>query len=212
MIKLAIFDMDGTVFESYLNWQEIRAQLEIKEGDSILKTIYQDNRVDEFRLKILEEYEKENTFKTKPIIGAAEFLSYLRTQGIVTVLITNNNRENTDFLLNKFDLCFDLVITREMRLWKPEPDGLIYVMNLYKCEPGEVISIGDSHYDIKASQGARVSHIYIIKGDHVDRLSEAGITYFEDYFDLKRIFTKEHNKSCRHVDIPVKNNIDFLAH
>ena len=35
MIKLAIFDMDGTVFESHLDWIKIREELEIDRGDII---------------------------------------------------------------------------------------------------------------------------------------------------------------------------------
>ena len=42
MIKLAIFDMDGTVFENYLDWLQIRKELDIKQGGNILKEIYKD--------------------------------------------------------------------------------------------------------------------------------------------------------------------------
>ncbi len=39
MVKLAIFDMDGTVFESYLDWKKIKTELCIENGN-ILKEIY----------------------------------------------------------------------------------------------------------------------------------------------------------------------------
>ena len=123
MIKLAVFDMDGTVFTSHLDWLKIREELNIPPGGNILKEIYNNNQVDKKRLEILESYEKENTLKTEPINGIPDFLFYLKKRNIATVLLTNNNRENTHYLLDKFDIEFDLVMTRELKLWKPDPDA-----------------------------------------------------------------------------------------
>ncbi|MCP4156565.1 MAG: hypothetical protein GY757_53115, partial [bacterium] len=75
MIKLVIFDMDGTVFESYLDWSQIKQTLGVE--SNILKELYKDGAVDEARMEILEGFEEENTKKTKPIKGIYEYLSYL---------------------------------------------------------------------------------------------------------------------------------------
>lgn len=216
MKQLAIFDMDGTIFESYLDWERIRTELNITEGSSILKDIYKNNSVDHVKLNILETYERENTLKTIPIPGALEFILYLKNMNIKLALITNNNRENTDYLLNKYGLTFDTVITREMKLWKPGPDALIYVMNLFGCIPEETISIGDSIYDIKASIGAKISasRIFIIKSKSVSKFSKLsnntqlsqlnidGITYFENYPELIEIIGKIYSAS---IDKMLKN-------
>lgn len=191
MIKLAIFDMDGTVFESYLDWPGIKEELDINiKNGNILKEIYKENRIDYERLQTLESYEEYNTFKTKPIKGISECLQYLETRDIKTALITNNNKKNTDFLLRKFNLGFDTVITREMRLWKPDPDAFFYVMKLYDCWADEVISIGDSHYDIKAPKGANISNIFIIKketGSLPVDVDDSEVIYFNDFFHLREI-------------------------
>jgi HAD superfamily hydrolase (TIGR01549 family) len=193
MIKLALFDMDGTIFESHLDWLKIRRELRIEKSGNILKEIYKDGGVDEERLQKLENYEKENTLKTKPIRGISDFLGYLGDENITTVLITNNNRENTDYLLNKFNLNFGLVITREMKLWKPAPDAFLYAMARYQCKSDETIVIGDSHYDVGASRRARVPHIFIIKNSRVIQLigsRAADVTYFGDYLELKAILER----------------------
>jgi HAD superfamily hydrolase (TIGR01509 family) len=188
MIKLAIFDMDGTVFESRLDWRAIRDRLEVKPGQSILREIYGGERVDERRLAVLERYEKENTMRAGVIDGASEFLCHLKERGIIVVLITNNNRENTDYLLNKHQLCFDLVITRESGLWKPDPEPFLHVMESYGRAPSETISIGDSHYDVKASKAAGLEHIYIIAGSaSVPAGGNPDVVFFDDYFHLRRI-------------------------
>ena len=190
-IKLAIFDMDGTVFESYLDWSRIKEELNInKKNGNILKEIYRENRVDYDRLQTLERYEEQNTLKTKPIKGIPVCLGYLEGRGIKTALITNNNRKNTDFLLKKFNLYFDTVVTREMRLWKPDPDAFFHVMKLYNCMADEVISIGDSHYDIKAPRAADISNIFIIikeTGPLPVSGDASNVIYFNDFFHLREI-------------------------
>ncbi|MGD2085244.1 MAG: HAD family hydrolase [Candidatus Aminicenantes bacterium] len=193
MIKLVVFDMDGTVFKSHLDWLKIREELNILPGGNILEEIYMNNQVDKKRLEILENYEKENTLKTEPIKGIPDFLSYLRQVNITTVLLTNNNRENTHYLLNKFDFNFDLVITRELKLWKPDPDAFFYAMKKTGYTPEETISIGDSHYDVKASRRANVPYIFIIKTPRSISLQKENpdIILFHDYIDLKNIIKEK---------------------
>jgi FMN phosphatase YigB (HAD superfamily) len=73
-----------------------------------------------------------------------------------------------------------------MRLWKPDPDAFFYVMRLYNCRADEVISIGDSHYDIKAPKAANISNIFIIKKETVDDHGSE-VIYFNDFFHLREI-------------------------
>jgi HAD superfamily hydrolase (TIGR01549 family) len=189
MIKLAIFDMDGTVFTSHLDWLKIREELNIPPGGNILKEIYKNNLVDKKRLEILENYEKENTLKSEPINGIPDFLFYLQKRNIITVLLTNNNRENTHYLLDKFDIKFDLVMTRELKLWKPDPEAFFYAMKKTGYTAEETISIGDSHYDVKASRRANVPYIFIIKTPRSISLHNENPDFilFNDYIDLKNI-------------------------
>lgn len=189
MIKLAIFDMDGTVFESYLDWAQIREDLGIK--SNILKEIYKNNRVDRVKLEKLERYEEDNTLKTIPIKGINAFLSFLKTKRVDTALVTNNNKKNTTYLLEKFGLKFDTVITREKELWKPSPEPFFHVLELYRRGAGETIAIGDSHYDVMAAKEAGIANIYIIKNKVSLKLSHNDIKYFKDYRDLKTIVEGE---------------------
>lgn len=201
--------MDGTIFESSLDWLTIRQHLEIADGTSILSEIYRDGWVDERRLKILEDFERKNTLEARPMVDVGHFLDYLRAQHIPCVLITNNNRDNTRFLLNRYKLedRFALVMTRETRMWKPDPDAFIYALNSYGCKGEEAVSIGDSHYDVKASRGAGIAHIYIIRNRFTNTKSLHGLegedlSYFDNYNQLQEIFQHDVCMStCRHQRI-----------
>ena len=186
--------MDGTVFESHLDWKKIKVKLGIKNGN-ILKEIYKNGVPDAYRLHILEDFEKHNTLKTKPIKGISDFLLFLKSRNIKTALVTNNNKKNTEFLLNKFNFKFDQVVTREMKLWKPDPDAFNYVINKFGLDIKGIISIGDSHYDIIASKKAYIESIFILfDGNDTERgaqLKAAAksirgyVTFFKSYLELK---------------------------
>jgi len=191
-IKLAIFDMDGTVFESHLDWVKIRNLLGIPDGKSILQEIYRDNNTDHNRLKILEEYEYQNTIKVKPIPGIFNFVKKLKKNHISVALVTNNNRKNTDYLLKKFNIEFDYILTREARLWKPSPDPILHTLNYFNCPAKNSISIGDSHYDVRASLDASIEIIFIIGNSPPPETKTNSITYFKDYIELEEICLQKH--------------------
>ena len=202
MIKLVIFDMDGTVFESYLDWKRIKKEMNIKDGN-ILKDVYRNGVPDVEKLSILENFEKENTLKTKPKKGISGFLSFLRSKKIKTALITNNNRKNTDFLLNKYNMDFDVIVTRELKLWKPDPDPFLYVMNIFDCKKEETVAIGDSHYDIITSQKANIPVVFIFNDKNVKgrgynikdyaKTEEIDVVFFDNYSELQEMFHGKFN-------------------
>ncbi len=199
MIKLAIFDMDGTIFESYLDWKTIKQHLNIEAN--ILKEInYGDkHKLDRKKLAILEKYESEHTRRTKPIKGIHDFIAYLKSRQITAVLLTNNNGKNTRYLVKKhgLDFCFNYILTRESGMYKPDNLPFKHIFKRYDCVAEEVISIGDSHYDIIASKNAGIKDIFIIcsAGSDQLKLKYPRITLFSDYLHLKTIFTPAVRKS-----------------
>ena len=199
MIKLAIFDMDGTIFESHLDWKTIKRHLNI-EADILKEINYGDkHKLNREKLAILEKYESEHTRLTKPIKGIHDFIACLKSRQIPTVLLTNNNSKNTSYLVKKhdLDLCFDYILTRESGMYKPDILPFKHIFKKFDCLPEEVISIGDSHYDIIASVKAGIKDIFIICSARSDqlKLKYPGITLFSDYVHLETIFTAAVSKS-----------------
>jgi HAD superfamily hydrolase (TIGR01509 family) len=187
---LAIFDLDGTVVESRLDWTRIKEDLGIP-GKNILKEIYKDGGVDLERLRRLERYEEKNTRETRPIAGIGKFLDFLKGEEVVRALTTNNNLKNTQYLLSKFSLGFDAVITRETGFWKPDPDAFLHLMERFGCKADRAMVIGDSHYDVRAAKNAGIADIFIINANFFPDGPPEGITYFRDYIDLQHILERK---------------------
>ena len=161
-IKCVIFDMDGTMIDASYDWQKIRSDLDTR-GKPILTYISELEEPEKsLKWKILEKYEREATENATLKKGIHELLDYLEDSGILRVLVTNNSQKNASYLLDKFNLVFDYVLTRESGLWKPSGAPLRKVLKTFNLAHDECCAIGDSEFDIRAGEDAGIIHIFIL--------------------------------------------------
>lgn len=164
-LRGVIFDMDGTVVDVSYDWDEIRAEL-ATQGRPILaflSSLEEPERSEKWR--VLERYEDEATMKARLKPGMAEFLNFLGEKRIKKALVTNNSKKNVDFLLKKFNLEFDCVVSRESGLWKPSGAPFLAVLDRLALKREECCVVGDSHFDLKAANEAGISCVFILSED-----------------------------------------------
>ncbi len=164
-LRGAIFDMDGTVVDVQYDWGKIKEELETQ-GKPIL--MYLENLEEPERSKkwkVLERFEYDSTQKAKLKPGMREFLDVLSKKGIKKALVTNNSQKNVSFLLKKFNLEFDCVISRERGLWKPSGAPFLAVLKELGLRKEECCVVGDSHFDVRAAQEAGIPYIFILNED-----------------------------------------------
>lgn len=171
MIKGIIFDMDGTVVDVPYDWKRIKQELQT-EGEPILSHIRNCEEPERSRKwEILERHEEEATAQAALKEGMDKFLVFLKEKGIKTALVTNNSRKNVDFLLNKFRLNFDLVLSREAGLWKPSGAPFLFVLENFGIQKKECCVIGDSQFDVKAAKEAGIERIFILIREKEEKIS-----------------------------------------
>jgi len=183
-IKGVLFDMDGTIVETDYDWKEIKNELGTR-GKPILGHL---NTLDEphrsIKWEILERYEEEATRKAVLKEGVSEFLEFLHAKNIKTALITNNSLKNVNYLLKKFQLNFDLVISRESGLWKPSGKPLIEALKKLKIDKDEACVIGDSKFDMLAAISAGIPNIFILNKNKSD-FNQKIVEVFESVSQIK---------------------------
>lgn len=181
---LLIFDMDGTLIQSDIDYMGMRDKLremlkEIvsdEEYQKIRRTIYTilelvllikekdtTNTLYEKAWNLVEDYELrgyENAFVEEEVIATLE---KLKMKGHTLVIYTNNSRKITDFALPEygFNNLFDYVLTRDdVVKSKPNPEGIFTLMNKYQKNKESTVFIGDSWVDAETAVKAEISFIY----------------------------------------------------
>jgi len=164
-LKGIIFDMDGTVVEVPYDWDQIKKNLKTG-GKSILHFL---NGLEEpeksEKWKLLERYEKEATAKAVLKEGMQDFLDFLGQRGVKKALVTNNAEKNVSYLLKKYSLSFEVIISRESGLWKPSGAPFFAALKRLGIRKEEACVVGDSPFDIQAAREAGIPRIFILTED-----------------------------------------------
>ena len=170
-IKGVIFDMDGTIVDVPYDWKKIKQELQT-EGEPILSHIQSLPEPERSRKwAILERFEEEATAQATLKDGMEAFLAFLKRKNVKTALVTNNSRKNLDFLLKKFRLSFDYLLSREAGLWKPSGAPFLFVLQKLRLGKMECCVIGDSHFDVKAAEEAGIKRIFVLAHDKKKQFS-----------------------------------------
>jgi HAD superfamily hydrolase (TIGR01509 family) len=164
-IRGVIFDLDGTVVENAYDWPRIREELGTGATSILgfLDSLEEPER--SAKWAILETHEAVQTEASVLRRGVHELLGLLRSRGVAAALVTNNSRKNTEFLLGKFGLNFDCVITRESGLWKPSGAPFLEALRTLGIGPEACGVIGDTHFDVLAALDAGIASIFLLSED-----------------------------------------------
>jgi len=185
MIRLIIFDLDGTLVDSSvdltnaLNYAtapyEI-AQKTVQEtkslvGEGITRLIEKllgpekSNIRQEVMDRFMEYYSAHLVDFTRAYDGVPEVLSMLHRYHKAVI---SNKRESLSRrvlldlgLLHHFDAVLGSDSVGEK---KPSPKPLLKVMEMFSCNPGQTVIVGDSNFDVEAGKAAGIGTIAVSYG------------------------------------------------
>ncbi|MCD4748367.1 MAG: HAD family hydrolase [Thermoanaerobaculales bacterium] len=182
-IDAVLFDMDGTLVRSEYDWPAIRAELGV-EGASLIDAL---NALPEPQRSAawarLNEIEREATEAATLVAGTVEILELLRRSGVKTALVTNNSDRNTAAILERFNLQFDQVLTRDSGLYKPSGAPFTEAMVRLGVDPSRVLAVGDSKYDLRAARESGCGLVAVVNGGYERHRMSADLA-FADLFGL----------------------------
>jgi HAD superfamily hydrolase (TIGR01509 family) len=211
MIKAVIFDIDGTLVDSVdlhaqawkeafkeygknIPYQQVRSQIG-KGGDQLLPVFFSHEELEEFG-KEMEEYrgklfKREFLPRVKPFPEVRELFLRLKADGKLVALGSSAKEDELE-ALKKIAHIEDLLEAEtgadDADKSKPEPD--IFLAALGKLgddiQPGEVIVVGDTPYDVTAARKANLRSLGVLCGGFTEQdLDSAGcIGIYQDPADL----------------------------
>ncbi|HHH75552.1 MAG TPA: HAD family hydrolase [Phycisphaerae bacterium] len=171
-----IFDMDGTLIESHLDFTAIRAKLGIPMGLGIIESIDEmaPDQAESAR-QHLREVELASVRLGRVMPGCHELLKAIKLASLPAALLTRNSAEAMAIALDKIGAdYFDITWSREQGPIKPEPDGVLKACKQMGIVPEKTLCVGDFHYDIIAANSAGAVSVL---------LSTDGVAEFADDAD-----------------------------
>ncbi len=156
VLRGVIFDLDGTLVDSRLDFEVIRRDMGLPSGVPILEAVEQTEAATEReRLQaILHRHELAGAEQATLFDGVPEFLQWLEANSLRRAVLTRNSRTSTDIVLARLGLQFDRVLTREDAPPKPDPAGLLLISRAWNIPPAELLFCGDYHFDLEAGSRA----------------------------------------------------------
>ncbi|MEA5465652.1 HAD family hydrolase [Leptothoe sp. PORK10 BA2] len=174
-----VFDMDGTLTVSIHDFEAIRAALELPPDAPILESLRQlPPDIARVKHQQLRDIEMDFARRATAQPGAHELLELLISQGKQIAILTRNGKDIAHETLDACGLMdfFEptLVLSRDCHAPKPEPDGILALLNTWQSAPTAAVMVGDYKFDLEAGQRAGTTTVYI---------DPAGEFIWSDYAD-----------------------------
>lgn len=180
-LKCVIFDMDGTltqtnqlIYDSFnyiaLKYRgkkytdaEITAMFGPPEVGALVPIVGRE-RIRQAMTEYLEFYGQHHNELARLYPGILDLVAQLKRRGVRLAVFTGKGRETTTITMEKFGLgpYFDYVVTgSDVVNHKPSAEGIHKIMKHFGLRPEEVLMVGDSVGDVKASReaGAKIAAV-----------------------------------------------------
>ncbi len=205
MIRLCIFDLDGTTVNSLRSIAHFANEtleafgLEPFPVDDyrtlagggarkLISNLINSRRADPLLLDAMIEdwlsrYEKNAFYLTDPYEGITDMLTELKAMNVVTAIVTNKSQRVAESIINHSfgprGKLIDIAISEHPGMvLKPEPDEILNLCRKFNIPPENTMYIGDHTIDMTTGKNAGVKCCGVIWGFHsAESLINAGADF-----------------------------------
>ena len=196
-IKAILFDLDGTLVHSSLDFNQIRKDICCPDQEDVLAFVEKLSFADRVSAeKIIIQHEMNDANSAEIISGASELLSRLSEYGFKTGIVTRNSAEATQIKVKRCGLTIEKILTREDAPAKPDPTALLSFSQMWGVLPDECIYVGDYLYDVQAANNAKMHACLYLDEKNLDPLPS---------------FAKNADFLCRNFDIFEEDLRNYLT-
>lgn len=201
MLKAVIFDFDYTLGDSTngialsINYALERLGYKAQKLDAIRKTIGlslketfftltssgDESEAEQFARLFKQKADVVMVENTELYAGVKDVLQKLHEKGYRTAIVTTKFHYRIEQILEKFDAVelIDFIVGAEdVKIEKPNPEGLLWTIKQMGLQADEVLYVGDSLVDAKTAQNAKVDFAAVLTGTTTRREFEKHANVF----------------------------------
>jgi HAD superfamily hydrolase (TIGR01549 family) len=116
---------------------------------------------------LFNQFNKYKEAESTIFKGIDKLLKFLFNKKLKMAILTNNKSQYAEEVLEKFNLSkfFNTIIGfNDVSEVKPNPEGILNILNKWNLKASEVIFIGDMTTDVDAGKAAKVKMICVASG------------------------------------------------
>jgi HAD superfamily hydrolase (TIGR01549 family) len=162
-----IFDMDGTLTIANHDFEAIRAALDLPQDRPILEALAELPSAEaQPRWEKLYQIEWEIAKTTQAQPGAGELLERLRSLHDSRIsILTRNSKPIAHATLAACGLLEffepEAILSRDCCAPKPQPDGILQILDRWKATPDRGVMVGDYVFDLLAGRNAGTATVHL---------------------------------------------------
>ena len=197
-MKIICFDLEGVLVPEF--WEEFSKETNIPELMLTTRDEPDYDKLMKMRIKVLKEHKftmkevHQIVSKMKPLLGAREFMDWVKTRAQPCILTGSYYEYITPLVAQlgyPFMFANSLVIDKSGNITDytlREKDGKVEQIKRFKEAGYEVLAVGDSFNDVKMLKEANVGILF--KACDALKKQEIKLLQAENYTELRKILDK----------------------
>lgn len=154
-ICAVIFDLDGTLLTSNVDFIAIRKEISCPSGQDILCHIASLSEPHQQAAnRVVYEHELTDAKAAQWIDGAEHCVTALHKLKVPMAIVTRNSRDAVALKISNNNVPIDQIFTREDGPPKPDPTTLINIASQWQIGIHQIAYVGDYLYDVQAANNA----------------------------------------------------------
>lgn len=180
-----IFDLDGTLVSSELDFSLIKAQIGCPDNEDLLDFIAQlpSPYMREEAMNIVHQHELLDAQHATLLPGVSEAIALLNERSIPMAIVTRNFDKAAALKLKNNPLPISTVLTRSDAPAKPDPSALNAIATLWNISADNLLYVGDYLYDIQAAHNANMRACLYAPNETPPYADQADYV-LHDFYDL----------------------------
>ena len=213
MLKLVVFDVDGTLVDTdeviLATWKELIRLYKPSDyflDDDVIRTFSGPPLRDSIK-RVFPEMDQEFIFEEynritpglyksniKKFSDVVNVLNDLKKDGYQLAVLTNKDSRMTRYTLElagiDINLFSAIVTADDVKTLKPNPEGLLSILNKLNIKNEEAISVGDTEFDYYCGKNANVKTIMMTMKKRPYESKIFPLAFCSNYNDLYKEIKK----------------------